>query len=89
MKTFEDYEKMAMFELSDEERTHLNKRFTEIIDSFSALDAYDTDGIEPLVTVLDENTVLREDIVVKSFTAEEILENAPDKHDFYFRVPSI
>ena len=88
MRNFTDYENMAMLELSESERTVLSEHFDEIVGGFAALDAYDTSGVEPLVTVLELQNVLREDIPVKFMPREELLKNAPEQHDGYFRVPA-
>jgi len=88
LRAFSDYENMAMLELSDAERLRLKERFDEITGGFAALDAYDTDGIEPLVSVLDSFNILREDVSVKKLSREELLANAPEQHDGYFQVPA-
>ena len=88
MRKFTDYESMAMLELSESERIKLNERFDEITNSFSALDAYDTSEVEPLVSVLDLHNILREDTVAKYISRDELLENAPEKNDGYFQVPA-
>jgi len=81
------YEAMAKLDLSEEERQLISNRVDSFIDGFSALEGIDTSGVEPLVTVLDFQNVLRDDIVKKTITREELLSNAPDKYDGYFRVP--
>jgi len=88
LREFTDYESMVMLELSETERMKLKESFEKITDGFSALDAYDTSGVEPLVTVLDVSNVLREDIPAKFITREELLKNAPEQHDGYFQVPA-
>ena len=88
MKTFEDFEKMAMLDLSEKERAHLCERFEEIVTGFSALDEYDTDGVEPIVTVLDMNNIMRDDVAVKMISRNELLTNAPEQQDGYFRAPA-
>ena len=88
MRKFRDYEKMAMLDLSESERAVLKERFEEISGGFAALDAYDTDGVEPLVSVLDLNNVLREDVSTEFMPREEVLANAPESFDGYFRVPA-
>jgi len=42
---------MVMLDLSDDERVCLKERFDEIAGGFAALDAIDTDSVEPLVSV--------------------------------------
>ena len=88
MRNFKDYEDMAMLELTESERKTLAGRFDAIADGFSALDKYDTSGVEPLVTVLDVYNVLREDVPAKLLPREELLKNAPEQHDGYFQVPA-
>ena len=56
-------------------------------DYFNKLDAVDVTGIEPLVSVLDITNVMREDIVVKEISRDELLENAPEQYGGYFQVP--
>ena len=87
MKDFEKYEHVAMLRLSNEERETLAGSAGAIVESFNALDKIDTEGIEPLVSVLNINTVLREDIHEKLLTRDEIMANAPEQQDGYFRVP--
>ena len=88
MRSFIDYEGMAMLELSESERERLEARFDDIVGGFSALDSFDTDGVEPLVTVLDLHNVLREDVSAKFVSREVLLENAPESSDGYFQVPA-
>ena len=88
MRKFEDYESMAMLDLSEVERVSLKERFDTVTDSFDALEKCDTDGVEPLVTVLDLNNVMREDVSSKFMQRDELLKNAPEQHDGYFQVPA-
>ena len=89
MQDIENYEAMAMLELSDDERKNLNNRFKTITESFAALDTIEVDDVEPLVTVLDLSNMLREDISEKTLSRDEILSNAPEQQDGYFQVPGI
>ena len=88
MRSFKDYENIAMLDLPESERAGLEARFDEIVSGFAALDDYNTEGVLPLVSVLDVVNVLREDVTVKLFTRDEVLANAPEKHDGYFQVPA-
>ena len=88
LRRFTDYESMAMLDLSDVERVRLMERFEEVTSGFAALDAFDTSDVEPLVSVLDFHSVLREDVAKKFISRDELLKNAPDQHDGYFQVPA-
>jgi len=79
---------MAMLDLSDVERARLVDRFDEITGGFSVLDDFDTSEVEPLVSVLDLYNVMRDDVVVKFVSRDELLKNAPEQHDGYFQVPA-
>ena len=81
------FEAMAKLDLPEAESQWVSGRADKLIESFSALESIDTNGIEPLVTVLDIQNVLRDDIVKKSISREELLSGAPEQHDGYFRVP--
>ena len=81
------YEAIAMFDLSDGERKKISERAGFLAESSNMLEKIDTDGIEPLVSVLDIHTVLREDKSEKVLTRDEILANAPEQYDGYFQVP--
>jgi len=88
VKNITDYENTAMLDFSESERDVIKKRFDSIVDSFSALDAYDTDGVEPAFTVLDTQNIMRDDVAVSTATREEVLANAPEQNDGYFQVPA-
>ena len=77
-----------MLELLRAERETLKERFESIENGFSALDGFDTSKAEPLVTVLEVHNILREDIAEKFIRREELLKNAPEQSDGYFRVPA-
>jgi len=88
LRNIKDYESMAMLDLSESERVRLKERFDEIAGGFSMLDAYDTVGVEPLVTVLDLHNIMREDEVSKPISADELFKSSNEQHDKYFRVPA-
>ena len=87
MQNIKDYEMMAKLDLSDAEREQIAAMAKRLIDSFEALADIDTEGVEPLVTVLDVQNVFRKDSCTKMFTREEILANVPMQCDGYFQVP--
>jgi len=83
----EKYEKQAKISLTENERELITEWATEHVASFGALEAVDTTGVEPLVTVLDVTNVLREDVSAKFYSRDELLENAPEQYDGYFQIP--
>jgi len=81
------YEAMAMLELADSERQLLGERLDALAGGFDALDEIGTNGVEPLVTVLELHNVMREDRASKLLPRDEMLANAPEQYDGYFQVP--
>ena len=87
MRDIKDYEAMVKLNLSETERGWVSDRADMLIESFKELENIDCLGVEPLVTVLDIQNVLREDISVKLVTREELLANAPEQYEGYFQAP--
>ena len=81
MSCFSDYESMVILDLPDDERVRLKERFEEIAGGFAALDAIDTDGVEPLVSVLSLCNVMREDVASKVISRDDLLANAPEQSE--------
>ena len=84
---FLKYEAMAKLQLSEDERRQAFQIADKLAESLTAMDAIDTGGAEPLVTVLDVQNVLREDVAVKMMSRDELLSNAPEQYNGYFQVP--
>ena len=81
------YERQCKLNLPEDERTQLLPRAGELIESFKTLDAIDTRGALPMVSVLDITNIMREDMAVKAIPRDELLENAPEQYGGYFQVP--
>ena len=65
--------------------TELNK----IIAFVEKLEEINTDGIEPLIYMVDETNITREDKMKQDVSQDEGLKNAPKKDSDYFRVPKV
>ena len=87
MRDVKDYAAMVKLDLSDDELVQLSGRVSELSEGFALLDSIETSSVEPLVTVLNNKSILREDITEKNITRENILANAPEQYDGYFQVP--
>jgi aspartyl-tRNA(Asn)/glutamyl-tRNA(Gln) amidotransferase subunit C len=84
---------LAHLDLSEDELEKYRRQIDEILDYMSKLNELDTSGVEPMAQVLaDDQTAdatLREDLVVPSAVAEDVLRQAPDPEPPYFRVPKV
>jgi aspartyl-tRNA(Asn)/glutamyl-tRNA(Gln) amidotransferase subunit C len=48
-----------------------------------------TDGVEPLATVIDQKLRLRDDVVTEGNIRDELLANAPEAQHGFFAVPKV
>jgi len=87
MQNINKYEAMEMLDLPDAEREEIEELADALTAGFDTLARIDTNGVLPLITVLDLQNVLREDVAEKRFSREEILKNAPEQYDGHFQVP--
>ena len=84
---------LAYLDLSEAELDSYRKQIDEILEYIGKLDELDTSGVEPMAQVLSNDQLadatLREDLVIPSAVAEEVLKQAPDPQPPYFRVPRV
>ena len=84
---------LAYLDLREDELEKYRRQIDEILDYIGKLNELDTSGVEPMAQVLaDDQTAdatLREDLVVPSAVAEDVLRQAPDPEPPYFRVPKV
>ncbi|CDQ20605.1 aspartyl/glutamyl-tRNA(Asn/Gln) amidotransferase subunit C [Halobacillus karajensis] len=80
---------LARLAITEEEATTFTKQLDDIITYAEQLNELDTTGIEPTTHVLDLKNVMRKDEPKKWISQEDALQNAPDKQDGQFKVPSV
>ncbi len=78
---------LARLALSEQEKDRLQKELGRILEHADKLQAIDTDAIEGTTHVIPMTNVFREDEVGESLDVEEVVGNAPDAVDEFFRVP--
>jgi aspartyl-tRNA(Asn)/glutamyl-tRNA(Gln) amidotransferase subunit C len=81
--------KLARLEITEAEQEAFSRQLSSILTHIEQLKSWDTTGIEPTSTVLDQTNVFREDQTRPSLPVEQALANAPDSEGGYFRVPRI
>ncbi len=90
--TFDDVKHiadLARLGLTQEEVTQYRNQLSEILDHAAILQQVDTSAIPPTATVLPLRNVMRDDEVEPSLSQEDVLANAPDAVDGYFKVRAI
>ena len=72
--------------MTEEEIVAFGGQLDAIIESVSALQEVDTEGVEPTGHAIDVTNVYREDLDRDSYTRDEMLSNAPVAQEGYVRV---
>jgi len=85
----ERIEELAELSLTEEEKEELGEDLDRILDHFQKLEELDTEGVEPLMHILDVKNVVREDRREESLPREEALKNAPKTSGGFFQVPRV
>ncbi|KKN32032.1 hypothetical protein LCGC14_0817910 [marine sediment metagenome] len=89
-ETIDHISKLALIDLSEEEKEKLSKQLGDILSYFKKLDTLDTRNIKPTTHPIDGLVnVFREDIPWKSLSNEEATKNSKHKQDGYFKAPRI
>lgn len=81
--------KLARVGLSEEEVARFQEQLSEILDYFQRLQQVDTEGVPPTAHTLPLHNVFREDEPQPSFDKEDVLANAPQREDDFFRVRAV
>ena len=80
---------LARIALTEADVECFTRQLSGILDHFAALAAVDTDGVEPTAHPLPLSNVMRADFVAPSLTQAEVLANAPEREEGFFRVRAV
>ena len=80
---------MSRLYFSSEERAAIHKDLNKIVVWVKKLEAVNTAGVHPLVTMSDEVNRLRSDVPQEALPCQKGLLNAPDRNSDYFQVPVV
>ncbi len=83
---------LANLDLSEAEVDTYRGHLDDILNYIDKLNELDTSGIEPLTQIVaasEDDSALREDVVVRADIITEVLQGAPDPEAPYFRVPRV
>lgn len=81
--------RLARLGLTAEERADYVAQLGRILEYVAKLDALDVSRVEPLVHPFEGTNVFRSDVVQPSASRAEILANAPDSIEAFFKVPKV
>jgi len=81
--------KLARIAMSDAEVEKMVPEFNNILKWVEQLGEVDTDGVEPLTSVVHAGLALREDVVTMGGDADRVVANAPKTVGGFFVVPKV
>ena len=81
--------RLARIAMSEEEFERLVPELNNILGWVEQLDEVNTDGVEPLATVIEQKLRLRDDVVTDGNIRNDVLANAPDAKHGFFAVPKV
>lgn len=81
--------RLARIRVSEEEKESLASELSNILGWVEQLGELDTEGIEPMTSVVEMKLHLREDQVNDGGQAEHLLANAPEAAHGFFVVPKV
>ena len=82
-------QKLNQLKLTEAEESDVLAFFEKQAAQMDTLCAIDTENVERMVHVMPILTVVREDVVIKKFTREELQAGAPETMDGYWQVPRL
>ncbi|MCS7264932.1 MAG: Asp-tRNA(Asn)/Glu-tRNA(Gln) amidotransferase subunit GatC [Armatimonadetes bacterium] len=80
---------LARLELSEEEIERYAWELNRVLEHIEKLKELDVEGVEPTSHAVPLSNVFRPDKPSEPMPKEEVLMNAPDAVDGYFRVPRV
>ena len=81
--------RLARLSLDENRINRFTVQLENILKSVDKISQLDVTGVAPMAHALPLTNVLREDVVEPSLTIEEVLRNAPETDDRFFKVPKI
>ncbi len=80
---------LARLGLTETEVDRLKEQLSNILENFEVLQQVDTSGIPPTAQSIALQNVMRGDEVASSLPQSQVLANAPQKEENFFRVRAI
>ena len=81
--------KLARISIKEDKLDSLSSDLGSILKFVDQLKEINTENIDPTSNSLDQNLILREDTSINQNTADEVLENAPEKESNFYVVPKV
>ncbi|WKX02524.1 Asp-tRNA(Asn)/Glu-tRNA(Gln) amidotransferase subunit GatC [Candidatus Mycoplasma mahonii] len=90
MKRIDEVSMKIMFKIDKQFSNELINTWEEIQSDIKKMKKYNTDNIEPMITIFEgKTTFLRSDIPGKTMPVEDIISNAPDHKGDFILLPKV
>ena len=80
---------LARLGISEEEVEKFRGQLSNILENFEILQEVDTSDVQPTSQVTGLRNVVKEDEVIPSLTQREILANAPQEEEGFFKIRAV
>ena len=80
---------LAKLNFDESSMESMKSDMQKILGFVDKLNEINTEGIDPLIYLNEENNVMRKDEVNESINQKEALKNSPEKDSDYFKVPKV
>lgn len=80
---------LARIRVGDDELDHLAGELSHILGWIERLKEVDTEGVEPMTSVVDIDLPRRRDVVTSGDRRQDVLANAPEPEGGFFTVPKV
>jgi len=81
--------RLARIAVPEERLDPMAKELSGILQWIEQLGEVDTDGVEPMTSVVEMKLPMREDVVTEGGDASRVLSNAPKSADGFYIVPKV
>jgi aspartyl-tRNA(Asn)/glutamyl-tRNA(Gln) amidotransferase subunit C len=81
--------RLARIRLTDDEKTNLAAELSQVMAWVDELQSVDTEGVEPMTSVVGAKLKTRPDEVTLNVTRDDVLANAPEAIAGFFTVPKV
>jgi aspartyl-tRNA(Asn)/glutamyl-tRNA(Gln) amidotransferase subunit C len=88
-KKIADLAHLSRLEFNEEDKEAIKADLGRIIVFCDKLREVNTEGVEPLIYLNNEQNILREDLAEVGMTKNDALKNAPSADSDYFKVPKV
>ena len=81
--------RLARIDLTEEEINRMSEQLSNLLEHFEVLQQVNTEGVTPTAQSVTLQSVMREDNIIPSLSVDDILDNAPKREGYFFRVKPV